>query len=69
MFSIYWRCQKGGTGLQNAVLVLASFLFYALWDAGACGFMYDTAYHLNGRGVALRTNLLAEDIREVLVNE
>lgn len=33
------------------------------------GLMYDTAYHLNGRGVELRTNLLAEDISEVLVNE
>ena len=33
------------------------------------GLMYDTAYHLNGRGVALRTNLLAEDINEALANE
>lgn len=50
---IYWRCQKGGTGLQNAVLVLASFLFYALWDAGACGLLLAVAVisYLSGLGI------------------
>ena len=33
------------------------------------GLMYDTAYHLNGRGVALRTNMLVVDIKEALADE
>ena len=52
-FLIYWSCRKGGAGLQNAVLVLASFLFYALWDVGACGLLLAVAVvsYLSGLGI------------------
>ena len=75
-FWVYWRCQNGGTGLQNAVLVLASFLFYALWDVGACGLLLAVAVisYLSGFGIermkfvgALRSALIIRNTSVILL--
>lgn len=52
-FSVYWCCRRGGAQLQNVVLILASFMFYSLWDADACGLLLAVALisYLSGLGI------------------